>query len=1208
MADKKIFTLVIDGVKQSYQEVTMLYDVLNKIKDVSAKVSVETDKVSKSISENTAKTKESTKALSDEEKVQKRLDDLQVKINFTKTQSAKREAELREELRQSNLTLRQSIRTNEAAEGSIEQQRAALAKLRAEYVGLSKDVRSSNYGKYLLDDIQRLTKETQDLNKSIGVTSDRVGSYEDAITSALGINGEFAQSILSLSKNNSGSNGLTAFFKNAGASAQAFGKTLLGLLSNPVFLAISGIAGAGLVFKFWYDYNKGLIEATRLTKQFTDLSGNDLKAFRNEIQGVADTFGKDYRETLEATNAVAKQFGITHQEALKYITDGFIAGADANGDYLNILKEYPAYFREAGISASQFIAIVAETQNQGIFSDKGIDAIKEANVRIREMTKSTAEALDGIGISSKQVQEELQSGATTTFEVMQKVSAKLNEYPEQSKQVGAAIADIFGGAGEDAGLQYLKTLKDIDTNLDEVKKKTGELGEIQEQQMKANIELQNVVSALFDQTGGTFEAMIGNAKLFVTQSLTSIVKGLVGVINWFVELYNNVSLVRGGIQTLTTAFKILFEGAKAVLTGLITGFETLGAVIKGVLTGNFDAIDDLTKKFQDSLKKSWDNVKNIAKDAVEEIKSGKIDPIEIPVNVVTGSEGTDPNNKGGKGGKSPLTEAQKKAIDAEKKALMELMRFRMETEINTQKEIASNTEKAYDQRLIALNKYQNLQREYIIKDRDMQLQQSDLTESQKQLIKEKANQKLVELDKELGVMSLQIMKEQEAREVEILNTNLQNRLAIVRQGSDEELSIRLQMLEAQRQAEIEAAEKTGADKNAINDKYLELERQERQKQTDYLNEQYQKEYQNQILQAQLNNQNTLSLQIKAKQAEIDALTKLDTESDADYLNRKLVLQNQLKQLEDDLLSYQKNIITEYVQNISNALGSVFSAINSVLQLEIDDANEKYDAISQKYDEVVSKREESDNRLQELEERAQNARGGRALILQEQINAEMTANQQLANQERELAKEKEKQEKEIAKKEKQQKRVQITQSIAQAFTETSLGVMKAISASPLTLGLPWSAIIAATGALQIGVMTAQLAKLEDGGLLNGKRHADGGMRIEGTNIEVEGGEYVINRDSTNKNLSLVKYINSQRRALGPNDLNSFFSQNYQGFEPPFKRMLETGGQLPAVDNTVSIDNEALIDAIRTVKIEPKVAVTDINTVQKDVVKVDNSAGM
>ena len=168
-----------------------------------------------------------------------------------------------------------------------------------------------------------------------------------------------------------------------------------------------------------------------------------MKAFRNEVQAVADSFGADFRETLIATNALSKQFGISANEALQLVKYGFLSGADANGEFLDTLKEYPAYFKEAGISADQFVAIVAQTNKMGIFSDKGVDAIKEANLRLREMTTATAAALDGIGISSEQVQKDLQTGTKTTFDVIQDVSAKLAELPDNAATVGAAIADIF---------------------------------------------------------------------------------------------------------------------------------------------------------------------------------------------------------------------------------------------------------------------------------------------------------------------------------------------------------------------------------------------------------------------------------------------------------------------------------------------------------------------------------------------------------------------------------------------------------------------------------------------------------------------------------------------------------------------------------------------------------------------------------------------
>ena len=194
-------------------------------------------------------------------------------------------------------------------------------------------------------------------------------------------------------------------------------------------MSIAGVAGVGFAFKWWYDYNKGVKEATKLTKQFTDKSGDDLKIYRSEVQALADYYSKDFRDMLTAINSVEKQFGISSDEALKVIKDGFIAGADAKGEFLSALKEYPAYFKEAGISADQFVAIIAETNKQGVFSDKGIDTIKEANTRLREMTTSTAGALDGIGISSKQVQKDLQTGAKTTQQINRQV---INVAPQQT--------------------------------------------------------------------------------------------------------------------------------------------------------------------------------------------------------------------------------------------------------------------------------------------------------------------------------------------------------------------------------------------------------------------------------------------------------------------------------------------------------------------------------------------------------------------------------------------------------------------------------------------------------------------------------------------------------------------------------------------------------------------------------------------------------
>ena len=160
-----------------------------------------------------------------------------------------------------------------------------------------------------------------------------------------------------------------------------------------------------------------------------------------------------------------------------------------------------------------------------------------------------------------------------------------------------------------------------------------------------------------------------------------------------------------------------------------------------------------------------------------------------------------------------------------------------------------------------------------------------------------------------------------------------------------------------------------------------------------------------------------------------------------------------------------------------------------------------------------------------------------------------------------------------------------------------------------IGPPLAALVAIQGALQLKTMTEQLRYLEDGGLLSGKRHRQGGMRIEGTNIEVEGGEYVVNRESTSKNLGLVRYINSQRKELTPSDINNFFSKTSQGYEPPFRKYFEAGGQLtpPVIDvPTEGMSNEDLLKAIKSINM--KVAVTDIMRVQDEMAQVDGWSGI
>lgn len=777
----------------------------NALKNIKAEA-IQLAEILKKVSGATEDGRKTTKKAADDAE---RLARAQRDLAFAESENAKKLAELKLAQQEANQINKLIVKINQSAEGSYNRLSAQYSLNKIYLNNMTKAKRENTeegrklvaQTKEIYEEMKRLQEATGKFQLNVGnytEASDAIIAYGDKLKETLGLNSAFGESLLALGRGGAESK---AVFTAIGDGAKALGKTLLGLLSNPVFLAIAGIAAAGAAFKWWYDYNAGLVEATRLTQQFTGKSGDDLKAFRNEVQAVADSFNADFRETLIATNALSKQFGISANEALQLVKDGFLAGGDANGEFLDTLKEYPAYFKEAGISADQFVAIVTQTNKMGIFSDKGVDAIKEANLRLREMTTATAAALDGIGISSEQVQKDLQTGTKTTFDVIQDVSAKLAELPDNAATVGAAIADIFGGPGEDAGLQYLRTLKDISTNMDEVKGKAGVLAQLQEEQLQSQIELQNALSGLFDATGGNFETLTTQAKVFVNQGLTAIIKGVIDVVNYLIELYNESVLIRAIWNGIVAGFKTTFDTLGNLFGFFIDIVKATGTALKGAFTLDFD---EVKKGLADYAAAYGNLVKAQVKDITENFQEGldgmqkKIKPLTIPVSV----------------GDTPTPQTDNKPVTTQNPTVTPRGKSDAEKAAEQQ---AKQIEAAYKKNLEATRKLQDAQLQLEtdewakrrqqtqyqysrqIEDLQHQLQtEKDLNETGRQAI----NATITALEQQQTEALLKIEQDRQLQELALQKESIELRLQAVKKGSEQERQLRMQLLENERQTAL----------------------------------------------------------------------------------------------------------------------------------------------------------------------------------------------------------------------------------------------------------------------------------------------------------------------------------------------------------------------------------------------------------------------
>lgn len=662
------------------------------------------------------------------------------------------------------------------------------------------------------------------LNSTIGVNTDYVKRNSDRYTQQKMNIGNYTESIKQawMELNN-----LNDSMQNLGIMGGAFGGSLGALgdmggmleslkgigsvLSNKWLLGLGTIGAAGAGIGWWVNYNKGLVEATRLTQQFTEKSGDDLKEYRTEVQTIADYYNKDFREVLIGANAVSKQFGIDASEAIKLIQDGFIAGADANGEFLDTLREYPAYFKEAGISAETFIAITAQAAKSGIYSDKGVDVIKEGNLRIREMTTATADALEGIGISATEVQEQLKSGQKTTFDIIQMVSERLNELPDSASVVGTALADIFGGPGEDAGLQYIRTLKDIKTNLNDVKATAGEVGEAQEEYLQAQKELATEVAKLFDATGGAYESMAARVKASIASMNADLVK-------WVRKSFESVEELSAREESEARA-----DGEKSGVIDVQKQYDIINRAAE-----KYEA-DGLSR--EEAFKKAKEERLSVLKKSLEYEEQNLKDAVAL-------------NEKYYKEYQDASFWRQGVGLD------------------RTNNEINADIKTSWDARMSAQRGYSSLSKQYeLVGSYQGQSVNKNIAgtetadEKTARLEAEKALQEsriaLMEdgLDKELAVIrngyqqKIDAIKGNSSAEVALrkslqeemnkalsdateeyeknrADADLQNRLAIAEEGSEEELAVRLEILEKQKEAEIKAAESNGTDISLIEQKYL----------------------------------------------------------------------------------------------------------------------------------------------------------------------------------------------------------------------------------------------------------------------------------------------------------------------------------------------------------------------------------------------------
>lgn len=332
----------------------------------------------------------------------------------------------------------------------------------------------------------------------------------------------------------------------------------------------------------------------------------------------------------------------------------------------------------------------------------------------------------------------------------------------------------------------------------------------------------------------------------------------------------------------------------------------------------------------------------------------------------------------------------------------------------------------------------------------------------------------------------------------------------------------------------------------------------------------QKEYQD--LQTKFDNNEISFNDFRLAKKELDGLSAEITEKYNDVSNK-------LKNLFSTVVQSVMQATQQYVQ----AFSSIWSSISSLMEMSLDNEQrrlekeqelleEEYDMLEEQYQKQEELEKKHTDRINSIEDELKTARGDRREHLIDQLAQEKNAQIKALENERAIEKEKEQNQKKQQQLEKQQEALEKKRweqnkknQIVQATINTYTAVSNALAVSPWFVGLALSAVALALGMANVAKIKAQKYYAK-GGLLEGKSHSQGGIKVGNTGIEVEGGEFVTNKITTRQNLPLLEYINSKKKPLTREDIINY----YDGKERPFitksiTNKFAQGGEIPTMQN-------------------------------------------
>lgn len=326
---------------------------------------------------------------------------------------------------------------------------------------------------------------------------------------------------------------------------------------------------------------------------------------------------------------------------------------------------------------------------------------------------------------------------------------------------------------------------------------------------------------------------------------------------------------------------------------------------------------------------------------------------------------------------------------------------------------------------------------------------------------------------------------------------------------------------------------------------------------------------------------------------------------------------------ENLTNMGKNKIGEFIESINTYIQAVGQGVQELLSTvwdaqsaALDAQQEALEKANSELEKQLSKQQEITQRhadkINQIEDELSTARGDRRQHLIDSLSAQIAAQRASLAAEQRIQKQKEANEKKQDALDKKRKEAQRKQDITSAIISTALATANGFATKPFVpVGIAMGALAAALGAAQVAIIASKhYAKggVLDGGVADGPRHSQGGIKVLGGRAEIEGGEFITNRRTTKQNAGVLDFINSKKRKLNLDDFVEYYSKAGRRSVIGTRSRFADGGQLPTLNDEIDVTSQLQTVIVNQDQRPIYVTVRDINNAQEQYRNVQVLAGL